>query len=297
MFVVLLGVDSAGLIRELGALADNGRADRTVVLYNELVTSAMPFLDRFPRVLSLPDLEQADVLSTFVFGDLFDRLVQIRDAPKTPYPVSTVGLRDAFERLAIRCRGEGRGAAAARHLANAVRLALDSGDAEAALRMTSARLDLVSKDQAGQIVSSLAASIGELSRDDPSHVLIMARLAILRVKTMTDVDEAITLLDSASQQCLEPLNRRALSALETSRAWKLRLKRDVAGVLQAAYKASDLAEQEVANLEAARALHIIGVTWHELGELERAGRSAAASLRSHASRSLQRSDPDPASAR
>lgn len=269
MFVVLMGLDSAGLTRELGALVENGRTDRTVVLYNELIAHAMPFLDRFGRVLSVADLESDDVLRTFVFTDLLDRLVQIREAPHTPLPVSATGVRDAFERLAIRCRWEGR-AAAVRYLANAVRLSLDEGDTDAALQMTSARLDLVSNDEGAQIVASLETSLGKLSRNNPSHVMTMARLAILRVKTMTDLDAAIALLDSESQQCLEPLHRPARSALQTMRAWLLRQKRDEAGAIQTADKALELAEEEGANLEVARALHVVGVLWHERGELERA---------------------------
>ena len=176
------------------------------------------------------------------------------------------GLRDAFERMTILCRREGR-AAAARYLANAVRLALDSGDTEGALQMTSLRIDFVSKDEGAQLVSRLADSLGDVSLDDPSRMLTVARLAILRVKTMTAVDEAIALLDATMQRCLDPLNRRALSALETSRGWQLRLKRDADGAMQAAYKALELAEQVHADLEAARALHLVGVASRERGDL------------------------------
>jgi tetratricopeptide (TPR) repeat protein len=242
-----------------------------VVLYSEYINHTLPILDRFSRVLSLADLE-ADVLSTFVFTGLLERLVQIRDTPATLPPVPVAGLRHAFERMAIWCRREGR-SAVDRYLANAVRLALDSGDAEGALQMTSLRLDFMTADEGAQLVSRLADSLGDVSRDDPSRMLTVARLAILRVKTMTAVDEAIALLEATTRRCLDPPNHRALSALATSLGWQLLLQRDTDGALQSGNRALELAAPSQADLEAARALHLIGVACHERGDLEAATRA------------------------
>ena len=244
------------------------RAEMILVLMGG---GSVPILDRFSRVLSLADLE-TDVLSTFVFTGLLERLVQIRDTPTMSPPVSMADLREAFERMTIRCRREGRGAAD-RYLANAVRLALDSGDTEGALQMTSLRIDYMTADEGAQLVSRLADALGDVSPDDPSRMLTVARLAILRVKTMTDADEAVARLDATTRRCLDPPNHRALSALETSRGWQLRLTRDADGALQAGYRALELAAPVHADLEAARALHLIGVACHERGDLERAIRA------------------------
>jgi hypothetical protein len=156
MIVVLMGIDSGGLVRELKALVGQRRQDRTIVLYSELIADAMSFLDPFPRVVSLADLDPRDPLGTFVFSDLNERLIRIRDTPKMPVPVIASGLRDGFRDLAIKCRRESRGTGAGRYFANAACLALEDGDWEAAVQLTEARVELVSNDENPQLRRAFA---------------------------------------------------------------------------------------------------------------------------------------------
>ena len=278
LIVVLLQVNSSGVVRELEAVVANGRVDRTVVLFPEVWLQPIPILDQFPRVLSVADLDPRDILSTFIFEDLIKRLLQIRDDRSTPLPVSGAGLNRAFEALAARTRGEGRSTAAARYFANAARLALLEGDTAAAVRLTAARVDLLPQDQAQLAVASLSASIGEAAGDDPSLQLAHTQLVILHAQTLTDADEAIRLLDEEYARCQGSPNRRALSALRTARAWKLREKGDAEGVLQAGHEALALAQAAGAGLELVHALLIVGTTWHELGDFSKAGRTLQQAL-------------------
>ena len=274
LIVVVFQMESPGVLAELRAILDSGRHDRTVVLFSELgftSPASSTLLDRFPRVLSFADLDPRDMLGTFVFPDLVERIARIRDAPAQPLPVQRAGLGEAFEELAIRRRGERSGKAAARYFANAVCIALMDGDLPRAVRLTAARIELLPDEEVDGALSTLESAFGELRTGDPDQSTAHAHLVILRAGSLSDPDAALSLLDEEYARCREQRNRRALSALLTARAWQLRLKRDAVGVLDSGYEALRLAQEEGAKLEMAKALHIIGTTWHELGELSKAG--------------------------
>ena len=159
LIVVLLTVGTPGVLLELETIASRGRADRTLVLVSgetaggRLDRTVMlldgdaapdtkglletPVLDRFTRVLWTGDFDSSAPLDSFVFRDLVERLRAIRlvsaDRRRKlieagdldhEFPVTWIGLHEAFEELAFVSRAANRSDFAARYFGSAARLAL-----------------------------------------------------------------------------------------------------------------------------------------------------------------------------
>jgi tetratricopeptide (TPR) repeat protein len=301
LMVVTLAGGIRGLGLELEAIAAAGRADRTVVILNELAAyegghiTHLPVLRHFARVLSLADLDPETPVDSFVFEDLVRRLVSIRRMGAAQrrelidggnldraFPVSWGDFGERYEALAVSCRGEGRRAMAAGYFGSAARIAMIGGNADAAARRTLAQVDVLSgAEQEGRsVLARLADELGKIGRErgdhDPAIGYARARLVAEQARMMHSPGElatAIGILEKEHARWRARSNRRACAALLTALAWKLREKRDPAGVLDAGEEAFRLAREEDDKREAARALIVLGVTWHELGDLPAAGKT------------------------
>jgi hypothetical protein len=117
LIVVLLLMATGGVLQELEVIAAHGRADRTVVVCFGPWAQPNPLresvLDQFQRVLHVGDLDPQAPISTFVFGDLVDRLTEIPSRPARPHRLSEVSLRrllarhvPASPRPSVKCLGD-----------------------------------------------------------------------------------------------------------------------------------------------------------------------------------------------
>jgi tetratricopeptide (TPR) repeat protein len=295
LMVVLPLLATGGVSRELETIAAMGRADRTVVLLMEVGTSSdgtpaaiLPIFDQFTRVLSIADLDRQQPLSSFVFDDLVTRLVSIRRTQPVQrrklindgsfdrtFPAVRSDLGGTYEALAVSCRGQGRAAVSARYFGSASQIAFISGDADAAVRRSIDQADCLSAVgfdlQARSVLVRLADELLlEQGGHDPAIVYARARLVARQAWMLGgpgQLDTAIGILAREYSRCQSPLNRRASAALRTALAWTLRRKQVPAGALEAGLEALKLAQEEHDAREAARALTVLGVTWHELGDL------------------------------
>jgi tetratricopeptide (TPR) repeat protein len=273
MIVVLLHIPTPGVVRELEAIAAAGREDRTVVLFSELSADpAPPILDRFPRTLSVADLDTDDPLGTVVFTELFVRLAAL-DARRTdPPPIEYRGLADQFADLGRRHRAQDHAVAAARCFANVARLATLQGEGLSAVEATIERVEMLPAEEGQSVVRRVLAALGDTASDTPSQATARAQLMARLAALTDDYDEALRLLDEESVGRSDPSYERALSILLTARAQVLA--RDPAQavlVLDTAERAFHLARAASAPLELARALYVVGAVCHAAGEFETAG--------------------------
>jgi tetratricopeptide (TPR) repeat protein len=312
-----------GVLEELDAIVAADRTDRTVVLVTAEETGAAdrtvvmvdgetvpdtaavmetPRLAAFHRVLWVGDLERPDVLHTFVFADLVDRLKAIgakasperRDSIEAgtldcEFPVTWQGVREGYEQLAVGSRADSRSHFAAQYFGTVSSIAWRDGDVAGAIEATISQLALlrvVNLQQkaivvAADLLKALQPAVTERWERDPELVFAYARFVAeyTNVLIPDHVGLAQKLVAATWDRCRQPLNRRALSALATASAWILRQGDDVERVLATANQAFELALSQHATREMARALTVVGATLddaHDYAGAETTLRKAAA---------------------
>jgi tetratricopeptide (TPR) repeat protein len=302
--IVLLSLATPGVLEELDTIVAAGRADRTVVLVTaedigtvdrtvvmidgEVLPDTtevmeMPNLLAFPRVLWVGDVARPDVLHTFVFADLIERLkaIKAKAGPERrnsieagtldrELPVTWKGIREGYERLAIESRAGKRSHLAAQYFGTAASIAMQDEDVTGAIEATIAQLALlriVSRQPKAIIVGAeflkvLQPAVANRWDHDADVVLGYARFVAeyTNVLIPDNLGLAEQLVAATWQRCRQPLNRRALSTLATASAWLLRQGDDVDRVLATANQAFELALSQHAPREMARALTVVGAT-------------------------------------
>src|SRR5690349_13790485 len=248
LIVVLLQVDTPGVLQELEAIAAMGRADQTVVVV--LVSRFTdpppepPILAEFFRVISTHELDAPPLVDHFLVKDLVDGMRLGRTTTETHWPPVVEG----YEQLARSERGRRALSDAATSYGRAARISLRLADYGGAVRQTVARSTVLEQlgdaAEAGAVLKSLADAMPAAT--DGATRLARAELDAAtahRLATDDNAEAALTLLERSRRHAEEADDHRSLSVLHTAGAWIRRGQLDVFGAMTAAHEAVAHAER------------------------------------------------------
>jgi len=271
LIVVLLQVDTPGVLQELEAIAAMGRADQTVVavLVSRFTDPPPepPILAEFFRVISTHELDAPPLVDHFLVKDLVDGMRLGRTTTETHWPPVVEG----YEQLARSERGRRALSDAATSYGRAARISLRLADYGGAVRQTVARSTVLEQlgdaAEAGAVLKSLADAMPAAT--DGATRLARAELDAAtahRLATDDNAEAALTLLERSRRHAEEADDHRSLSVLHTAGAWIRRGQLDVFGAMTAAHEAVAHAERAGSAAELWRSCTVLGILWGDLGE-------------------------------
>jgi len=291
LIAMYLPVATPGVVDELEAIVESGRADRTVVLYSTSYAveplPEVPLLPNFERIARIDELDHRRPIASFVFEDLVERLRSLARIPPArrlrllrkgdldrTYPVTWTGVSRGFEAAATAHRGRGDNESAATALDRAARVAMMRGDVDTAVRQRKEQATVLRElnrlDAAEEVVATQAAALDHVTVRDQSHLAFLnAEMTIARAQITVARGNAVEgkqMLEAEHSRCELRGDTRAQAALLVALAWITRNEGDVFAALDAAHRAVALARAAGAALELARAQLVLGVLWYDVRE-------------------------------